>query len=317
MIEVRNLTKQYGQIKAVDQISFDVNKGEIIGFLGPNGAGKTTTMRILTCFMPATSGTAKIAGFDVFEEPLEVKKRVGYLPEIPPLYSEMTVQSYLDYVATIKAVPSEKRRQAVSHVIDRCSLGSVKNRLIGHLSKGFRQRVGLAQALVHNPQILILDEPTIGLDPKQIIEIRKLIKELSGDHTVILSTHILPEVTQLCQRIIILNQGKIVAIDTYDQLAADLRKTNKIELKLRLIFSKTDSAVEKIKSIPDVLNVAIVNRDQGILRVECNLNDRVREEIAKAVVQGGHGLLEMRLIDYSLEEVFLKLTTQEEGGARA
>jgi ABC-2 type transport system ATP-binding protein len=311
MIEVRNLTKQYGQIKAVDQISFDVNRGEIIGFLGPNGAGKTTTMRILTCFMPATSGTAKIAGFDVFEEPLEVKKRVGYLPEIPPLYSEMTVKSYLDYVATIKAVPSQKRKEAVSHVIDRCALDSVKNRLIGHLSKGFRQRVGLAQALVHNPQILILDEPTIGLDPKQIIEIRKLIKELSGDHTVILSTHILPEVTQLCQRIIILNQGKIVAVDTYDQLAADLRKTNKIELKLR----KVDSAVEKIKSIPDVLNVAIVNRDQGILRVECNLNDRVREEIAKAVVQ--HGLLEMRLIDYSLEEVFLKLTTQEEGGTRA
>lgn len=313
MIEVRNLTKQYGQIKAVDQISFDVHQGEIIGFLGPNGAGKTTTMRILTCFMPATSGTAKIAGFDVFEEPLEVKKRVGYLPEIPPLYSEMTVESYLDYVATIKAVPSKKRKQAVSHVIERCALGSVKNRLIGHLSKGFRQRVGLAQALVHNPQILILDEPTIGLDPKQIIEIRKLIKELSGDHTVILSTHILPEVTQLCQRIIILNQGKIVAIDTYDQLAADLRKTNKIELKLR----KADSAVEKIKSIPDVLDVAIVDRDQGILRVECNLNDKVREEIAKAVVQGGHGLLEMRLIDYSLEEVFLKLTTQEEGGVRA
>lgn len=313
MIEVRNLTKQYGQIKAVDQISFDVHQGEIIGFLGPNGAGKTTTMRILTCFMPATSGTAKIAGFDVFEEPLEVKKRVGYLPEIPPLYSEMTVESYLDYVATIKAVPSKKRKQAVSHVIERCALGSVKNRLIGHLSKGFRQRVGLAQALVHNPQILILDEPTIGLDPKQIIEIRKLIKELSGDHTVILSTHILPEVTQLCQRIIILNQGKIVAVDTYDQLAADLRKTNKIELKLR----KADSAVEKIKSIPDVLDVAMVDRDQGILRVECNLNDKVREEIAKVVVQGGHGLLEMRLIDYSLEEVFLKLTTQEEGGARA
>ncbi len=313
MIEVRNLTKQYGQIKAVDQISFDVHKGEIIGFLGPNGAGKTTTMRILTCFMPATSGTAKIAGFDVFEEPLEVKKRVGYLPEIPPLYSEMTVESYLDYVATIKAVPSKKRKQAVSHVIDRCALGSVKNRLIGHLSKGFRQRVGLAQALVHNPQILILDEPTIGLDPKQIIEIRKLIKELSGDHTVILSTHILPEVTQLCQRIIILNQGKIVAVDTYDQLAADLRKTNKIELKLR----KADSAVEKIKSIPDVLDVSIVDRNLGILRVECNLNDKVREEIAKAVVQGGHGLLEMRLIDYSLEEVFLKLTTQEEEGVRA
>lgn len=313
MIEVRNLTKQYGQIKAIDQISFDVHRGEIIGFLGPNGAGKTTTMRILTCFMPATSGTVKIAGFDVFEEPLEVKKRVGYLPETPPLYPEMTVASYLDYVATLKAVPSQKRKQATADVIERCTLGSVANRLIGHLSKGFRQRVGIAQALVHNPEILILDEPTIGLDPKQIIEIRKLIKELSGNHTVILSTHILPEVTQLCQRIIIINQGKIVAVDTYDQLSSQLRKTNKIELRLK----RADSAIEKIKLIPEVLSVDLVDRDHGILRVECKMNDKVQEEISKAAVMGGYGLLEMKRIDYSLEEVFLKLTTQEEGNLNA
>lgn len=306
MISVKNLTKQYENITAVNRISFDVKKGEIVGFLGPNGAGKTTTMRILTCFMPATSGTASIAGFDVFEDSYEVKRRIGYLPEVPPVYSEMTVRDYLYFVATIKALPKKVMRSAIDECVGRCNLGNVQNRLIGHLSKGYKQRVGLAQALVHKPQVLILDEPTIGLDPKQIIEIRTLIKDLAHDHTVILSTHILPEVTQTCQRIIIINEGKIVAIDTYDRLSAQLRKTDKIELKLKSLVG----AAEKIRAIPGILNV-LQDDQKKILFIESQVNDDIREEIAKMSVKNNFGLLEMKLASFSLEDVFLKLTTEE------
>ncbi|MBI3019000.1 MAG: ABC transporter ATP-binding protein [Deltaproteobacteria bacterium] len=244
-------TKQYENTCAINHVSFEVERGEIVGLLGPNGAGKTTTMRILTGFMPATSGTAEVCGFDVFEAPYEVKKRIGYLPELPPLYPEMTVQEYLSYVATLKAIRKDQKYQAVSRVVEKCHLGDVQKRMIGHLSKGYQQRVGLAQALVHDPQVLVLDEPTIGLDPKQILEIRSLIKELAGGHTVILSTHILPEVTQMCRRIIIINEGKIVAVDTYAQLSAQLRKTDKVELQLK----NPQGAMEKLKTIPGVIQV--------------------------------------------------------------
>lgn len=310
MISVKNLTKQYENITAVNRISFDVKKGEIVGFLGPNGAGKTTTMRILTCFMPATLGTASIAGFDVFEDSYEVKRRIGYLPEVPPVYPEMTVRDYLFFVATIKALSKNVIKSAIDECIGRCNLGNVQNRLIGHLSKGYKQRVGLAQALVHKPQVLILDEPTIGLDPKQIIEIRTLIKDLAHDHTVILSTHILPEVTQTCQRIIIINEGKIVAIDTYDRLSAQLRKTDKIELKLR----NFNGAMEKIRSIPGIINISKDDHKKTLF-IETQVNDDIREEIAKIAVQNNFGLLEMKLTSFSLEDVFLKLTTEEPKGA--
>src|SRR6478672_7948012 len=223
MIKVEGLRKRYARTLAVDDISFEVEKGQIVGFLGPNGAGKTTTMRILTCFMPPTSGTAQVAGFDVLEQPLEVKKRIGYLPENPPLYPEMSTTEYLSFVGSLKGLSGAELRQRIDYVSDRCAVADVKDKLLGKLSKGYRQRVGLAQAIIHNPDVLILDEPTAGLDPKQINETRQLIKELGGDHTIVLSTHILPEVSQTCGRVVIINKGKVVAVDTPDNLTARLR----------------------------------------------------------------------------------------------
>src|SRR3981189_1869805 len=223
MIKVEGLTKRYARKVAVDNISFEVEKGQIVGFLGPNGAGKTTTMRVLTCFLPPTSGSANVAGFDVLEHPLEVKKRIGYLPETPPLYPEMEVHEYLTFVGRLKGISSADIARRVNEVSDRCAVGDVRTKLIGKLSKGYRQRVGLAQAIIHNPEVLILDEPTAGLDPKQIIETRDLIRSLAGSHTIVLSTHILPEVSQTCQRVVIINKGRVVAVDTPDNLTARLR----------------------------------------------------------------------------------------------
>jgi len=220
MIKVEGLVKRYGDFTAIEDISFEIKKGEIVGFLGPNGAGKTTTMRIITGFLPATAGTVKVSNFDIFDRPIEVKKRIGYLPEHPPVYTDMTVKGYLNFVAKIKGVARKERSEAIERVLTRCDLKSVKSTIIGKLSKGFKQRVGLAQALIHDPDVLILDEPTIGLDPKQIIEIRKLIKSLAGDHTIILSTHILPEVTMICERVLILAGGRIVADDNMENLTA-------------------------------------------------------------------------------------------------
>jgi ABC-2 type transport system ATP-binding protein len=231
VIEVQNLTKRYGPFTAVEDVSFKVERGEILGFLGPNGAGKTTTMRILTGYMPATEGKAFVAGFDVFEQPVEAKRRTGYLPETPPLYPDMTVAEYLAFVAKIKGVPSAERKQRTAAVMERTRIADMANRLCVRLSKGYRQRVGLAQALIHNPDVLILDEPTAGLDPKQIIETRQLIKELAGDHTIILSTHILPEVSQTCQRVVIINKGKVVAVDTPDNLTARLRGSETLYIR--------------------------------------------------------------------------------------
>src|ERR1700704_2026493 len=232
MIKVEGLTKRHARNIAVDNISFEVQKGEIVGFLGPNGAGKTTTMRVLTCFLPPTSGTASVAGFDVLEHPMEVKKRIGYLPESPPLYPEMEVEEYLTFVGRLKGISGADVARRVSEVCERCAVADVRTKLIGKLSKGYRQRVGLAQAIIHNPEVLILDEPTAGLDPKQIIETRQLIKQLGGDHTIILSTHILPEVSQTCQRVVIINQGHVVAVDTPDNLTARLRGSETMYLQL-------------------------------------------------------------------------------------
>lgn len=312
MIQVEHLTKQYGNRTAIQDISFEVGKGEVLGFLGPNGSGKTTTMRILTGFMPATSGTARVAGYDVWEAPQEVKKRIGYLPEHPPLYHDMTVTEYLRFVAKIKGVSRQQISSAIQRVCEQCSLGEARMRLIGNLSKGFRQRVGLAQALIHQPEVLILDEPTVGLDPKQIIEVRQLIKGLQGNHTVILSTHILPEVTAVCQRVVIINDGRVVAVDTHEGLSAKLRKSEKIGLKIK---SPSPDCLEKLKAIPGVLHVF---QEQGILQdghpyvVESQLGHDVREDLARCVVTHQWGLLEMRPMAMTLEDVFLRLTAEEE-----
>ena len=250
MIEVQHVTKQYGSITAVQDISFSVGEGEIVAFLGPNGAGKTTTMRILTGYMPATEGTVRIAGYDGFESPLEVKRHIGYLPESPPLYLELTVREYLTFVGRLKGMTSENLAQRLPHTMEQTGLGDVRERVIGNLSRGFRQRVGLAQALLHDPPVLILDEPTVGLDPNQIIEIRDLIKSLAGSHTIILSTHILPEATALCQRVIIIHQGRIAAVDTPDQLSARLRQSEKLSLTVKAPLPDMEA---QLQTVPGVL----------------------------------------------------------------
>ena len=312
MIEVENLSKIYNGRKAVDDISFRVEKGEILGFLGPNGAGKTTTMRILTCYMPASAGTARVAGYDVFEESLEVRKRIGYLPETPPLYPEMTVASYLHFVAKIKGAQSANRKQQVDEVMEKCNIGDVQKRIIGKLSKGYKQRVGLAQALLNNPDVLILDEPTIGLDPKQIFEVRSLIKNLAGSHTVILSTHILPEVSMTCNRVVIINKGKVVAMDTPEGLARQVKGGEKIALTVE---GPPEAVREKLQSIEGVLSVqAQAAGDKAHdFTVECRLDTDLRSVLAATVVSQGWGLLELRGISMSLEDVFINLITNEQG----
>ncbi len=311
MIEVDHLTKVYSGRKAVDDISFTVQKGEILGFLGPNGAGKTTTMRILTCYMPATDGTARVAGYDVFEESLEVRRRIGYLPETPPLYPEMTVQSYLHFVAKIKGAPPSQRASMVDDAMQKCSIGDVRNRIISKLSKGYKQRVGLAQALLNNPEVLILDEPTIGLDPKQIHEVRTLIKNLAGEHTVILSTHILPEVSMTCDRVVIINKGKVVAMDTPTGLTNQMKGAEKIAM---VVDGPSDAVTESVKRIDGVLDVKLDGGSNGGPKnytVECKLDTDLRSVLAKAIVSSGWGLLELRGVSMSLEDVFINLVTQE------
>jgi len=313
VIEVEQLTKRYGSVKAIDGVSFRVEKGEILGFLGPNGAGKTTTMRILTCFLPATEGTARVAGFDVFNQPMEVKRRIGYLPENPPLYNEMTVDSYLDFVARIKGVDSGDRKKRIGEVKEKVSIQEYSNTLIKNLSKGYKQRVGLAQALVHDPEVLILDEPTVGLDPNQIIEVRELIKSLSGNHTIILSTHILPEVSMTCQRVVIIDQGKIAAVDTPENLTRQLQGSDRIYLEAT---GPEQGIAGKIKEIDGVLRVESHKLDGSeafSYNVETELKKDVRGRLARKIVESGFDLLEMRTISMSLEEVFLQLTTKEEG----
>ena len=310
MIEVQHLTKRYGRVTAVEDVSFRVERGEILGFLGPNGAGKTTTMRILTGYMPATEGKAIVAGFDVFDQPVEAKRRTGYLPETPPLYPDMTVSEYLTFVARIKGVPSNERHQRIRGVMDRTRITDMASRMCSKLSKGYKQRVGLAQALIHNPDVLILDEPTAGLDPKQIIETRQLIKALAGDHTIILSTHILPEVSQTCQRVVIINKGHVVAVDTPDNLTARLRGNETMYVQVDAGGSDAAGALTRV---PGVMRVAESDRRDGIVgyEVESGSGHDVRRDLARAVVASGWGLLELRPMRMSLEEVFLSVTTEE------
>jgi ABC-2 type transport system ATP-binding protein len=310
VIEVQHLTKRYGRVTAVDDVSFRVERGEILGFLGPNGAGKTTTMRILTGYMPATDGKAIVAGFDVFDQPIEAKRRTGYLPETPPLYPDMTVVEYLGFVAKIKGVPSGERTARIKQVMERTRIADMANRQCAKLSKGYRQRVGLAQAIIHNPDVLILDEPTAGLDPKQIIETRELIKELAGDHTIILSTHILPEVSQTCQRVVIINKGRVVAVDTPDNLTARLRGSE--TLYVQVDAGDTD-ATSVLTLVPGVTRVVESERSNGLVgyEVDSETGRDVRRDLARAVVSSGLGLLELRPMRISLEDVFLSLTTDE------
>ncbi len=309
MIEVNELTRYYGQKQAISNVSFKVKKGEILGLLGPNAAGKTTAMRILTCYMPPTSGTATVGGFDIFEQSMEVRQITGYLPENPPLYNELTVDDYLNFVAKIKGVENDKMKSEIDTVIEKASVGEVRNRVIGKLSKGFKQRVGLAQCLINNPEVVILDEPTVGLDPKQIIEIRELIKNLKGDHTIILSSHILPEVEQTCERVVIISEGKVVAEDTPDNLTARMKGSDRVILEVE----GEKKIIEDIfKSFSDVTSVNVSPMAGKLLKVAVECNKDLRKEFAKALVSKKVGLLEMQADKVTLEDIFLHLTTKEE-----
>ena len=310
VIEAEHLTKAFSGRKAIDDVSFKVEKGEVLGFLGPNGAGKTTTMRILTCYMPSTDGTARVAGYDVFDESIEVRKRIGYLPENPPLYLEMDVASYLNFVAKVKGARGNQRKTQVDEVIGKCNLGDARTRIIGRLSKGYKQRVGLAQALLNNPDVLFLDEPTLGLDPKQIHEVRSLIKSLANTHTVVLSTHILPEVSMTCNRVIIINEGKVVAMDTPEGLSRQLKGAERVSLT---VDGPVEAVREKLRSIDGVLDVQPVADAPGpaTYTVECKLDSDLRRVLASTVVSQGWGLLELRGVSMSLEDVFINLVTQE------
>jgi len=316
MIKVEGLTKRYARTTAVDNISFEVEKGQIVGFLGPNGAGKTTTMRVLTCFLPPTSGTASVAGYDVLENPLDVKKRIGYLPESPPVYPEMEVHEYLHFVGRLKGIGSADIRRRVDEVMQRCAVGDVRTKLIGKLSKGYRQRVGLAQAIIHNPDVLVLDEPTAGLDPKQIIETRELIKHLSGDHTIILSTHILSEVEHSCERVIIIAQGKLVAIDSVANLTNRLRGSEAVAVEVDAGdgHPNPSEVQQRLEQVSGVSRVVMKDSRNGrlVFEIESLQGRHIRADVARTVVNSGWNLSELRAVGFSLEDIFLQLTAAEQ-----
>ncbi|MGC2639117.1 MAG: ATP-binding cassette domain-containing protein [Acidobacteriaceae bacterium] len=318
MITVQDLTKRYARTTAVDHISFTVSKGQIVGFLGPNGAGKTTTMRMLTCFFPPTAGTASVAGFDVLNDPLAVRRHIGYLPETPPLYLEMETIEYLRFVGRLKGLSGAELEKRVAFVLDRCAIGEVKNKLLGKLSKGYRQRVGLAQAIIHNPDVLILDEPTSGLDPKQINETRELIRSLAGDHTIILSTHILPEVEQTCEQVIIINKGRLAATDSVANLQARARGAESVILEIgsRSGDFAASAAQERLEQIAGVSRV--VRKEEftkgAVFEVEASKGQLVRGDLARIVVNAGWDLNELRPAAMSLEEIFLQLTGSPAAG---
>ena len=311
MIEVEGLTKYYGDFKAIEDVTFTVPKGEILGFLGPNGAGKTTTMRILTGYMPASRGRCRIDGMDVFENPIAVKERVGYLPENVPLYPELTVEEYLHFVAQIKGVAAADMPAALERIVAKCGLESVRNRLIRQLSKGFRQRVGLAQALVHDPEVIVLDEPTIGLDPAQIREVRELIRGLGRDHTIILSSHILPEVSQVCDRVLIINKGRILTEDT----PANLTRAARGKAGLELLVGGAEATVRDVLA-PELAGgeFSLQPADEaGVWRTTLVLDrEQDRPALARKIVGAGLDLYEMYVRRATLEDVFLELTTEEE-----
>jgi ABC-2 type transport system ATP-binding protein len=317
LIEVKDLTKRFAEHTAVDHVSFVVNKGEILGFLGPNGAGKTTTMRILTGFLPATSGTAQVAGFDVFNDSLEVRKRIGYLPENPPIYLDMTVTAYLEFVARIKNVPAEKRKARVADAMEKTNITDKRGELIKRLSRGYKQRVGLAQALVHDPEVIILDEPTVGLDPKQIIEVRHLIKGLAGSHTIILSTHILPEVSMTCDRVVIINRGRIAAVDTPANLTMQLKGGQNVRLEVAADQNAASAAIREIPGVRRVTAEPAGGNGRVALMVEASPGQDVRSQIAARIVGKGWPLYELRGVNLSLEDIFLQLTTEDSEYAAA
>jgi len=306
MIQVQNVSKHYGELVAVDNISFQLEKGDVLGFLGPNGAGKTTTMRIITGYMPPTKGSVYISDIDVFEDPQAAKSHIGYLPENPPLYEDMVVRDYLDFVADIKQVPNREKNGRIHYVMEKCGIVNVGKRIIGHLSKGYKQRVGIAQALINDPEVLVLDEPTSGLDPMQIIEIRELIKGLSGERTVILSTHILPEVTMICSKVVIINKGKIVLEESLERLTNKIDGIENILLKTRYWGEEIQ---EKIISLPNVSDIRLGLSNELI--IEPKKGADIRENLTDLVMQNGWGLLEMRPVVHNLEEVFLRAISTE------
>lgn len=312
MIEVENLTKYYGEIRGIEDISFSIEKGEITGFLGPNGSGKTTTMRILTCFFPPTRGRAKVAGYDVIENPIEVRKRIGYMPETVPLYPDMKVTTYLNFVAESKGMERRQIKKKVSEIMGQCGIVEVAHRLVGNLSKGYRQRVGLAQALINDPEVLILDEPTIGLDPKQVVEIRNFIKDLAGERTIILSTHILPEVSVTCKKVIIIHEGSIVAVDTPENLMVKLQKTSKTLIQIEGVQQEITA---KLVTIPGVINVVEKGEaSPGVFsyEVESEKEREISGELAYLVYSNNWKLVEMRAVKMSLEDIFIELVTKKE-----
>ena len=310
VIEVRDLTKFYGNFTAIEGVSFQVGKGEILGFLGPNGAGKTTTMRILTGFMPPNSGTATVGGHDVVDKSLEVRRVMGYLPETVPLYTDMTVSAYLRFMGTLRGMNPKQIKKRTGEVIDVCRLGDYRNSFIGKLSKGFRQRVGIAQAILHEPQVLVLDEPTIGIDPIQVVETRNLIKELGREHTIVLSTHILPEVSMLCRRVVIIHEGQIVAEDSPRNLAERLQGVERVQVEIRGPGPQINEAIRAIRGVMNVSHSA--DGDHNAFVVEAKRGLDLRTTISKVVISNGWGLLTIQLLGMSLEEIFLKLTTDEE-----
>ncbi|HET8547205.1 MAG TPA: ATP-binding cassette domain-containing protein [Bryobacteraceae bacterium] len=321
MIKVEGMTKRYARTVAVDDISFEVQKGQIVGFLGPNGAGKTTTMRVLTCFMPPTAGTASVAGFDVLKQPIEVKRRIGYLPETPPLYPDMEVTEYLTFVARIKGLAGAELTRRVNEATERCNIGDARRKHVHKLSKGYRQRVGLAQAVLHNPDVLILDEPTAGLDPKQILETRSLIRGLAGDHTIVLSTHILPEVEQTCEQVIIISHGKLVATDSVHNLTHRLRggETVRVQVEAREGPLTHEAVQQRIEQVAGVSRVLFRETRNGthLFDIESLQGQVVRADVARAIVEAGWNLNELRAVSVSLEQIFLELTAADAAAARS
>ncbi len=311
MIEARGLTKYYGDFPAIEDVSFTAEPGEVIGFLGPNGAGKTTTMRIITGFTPPTAGTAIVAGHDVQEEPLAARAAIGYLPETVPLYTDMTVREYLHYMGELRGMRKARIRSRVDDVFGLCRLEEYTDSLISKLSKGYRQRVGIAQAILHEPPVLVLDEPTIGIDPRQVVETRQIIRGLGGDHTVILSTHILPEVSMVCDRILIIHEGRIVVMDTAEQLSARLGGVSRVVMDVRGPRDQIQKALAQVEGVVDVSLSDAGGRQQFVIECSANQGD-LRVELAKQVAENGWGLVEMRAMGLSLEEIFLRLTTEDE-----
>ena len=312
MIEVKNLTKYYGNFPAIEDVNFEVRKGEIVGFLGPNAAGKTTTMRIITGFIPPTSGTASVAGYDVVDKSREARKQIGYLPETVPLYTDMTVESYLGFMGTLRSMNPKRIKVRTREVIDLCRLGDYRKTIIGKLSKGYKQRVGIAQAIIHEPKVLVLDEPTIGIDPIQVVGTRNLIKDLGKEHTIILSTHILPEVSMVCQRVLIIHEGQIMAEDSPRNLAERLQGVEKVQVEVRGPQAEVTKALKSIRGVASV--TATADGDRSIYDVEARRGLDLRSTISKVVISNGWSLLTVQLIGMSLEEIFLKLTTDEELG---